>query len=491
MSYQYGIKSMGDIISAQYHHYFGWGGRVIVHGLLQIFTSLCDKIVYDIANTLIFALFIYLTISIVDKSLCKNPYAWGGVAIGVTFLLPAHSAFYSTGALALNYLWGITFCLLFIYIWKYYKFKSWGGTIALFLPCFIMGWSQELFALPIAGAICIYYLINRKEIFTQRTVLSFAFCLGVLILVIAPGNFVRLDGASSGLSNLLKLASRLYESPSIFVLLAVTIYFVYKVKLKSIVPILRDHLLYTLIFIISLLFCFMFPASGTRSLIGVMYWWIIIFAIILLPKITTSKINKWIYGILYTTMIVLAISVGYYSNISSNHLNNLVSKFVESEQGVVFLDAPHIPSILKSSVADVHRPVNKEAIAYCYGDSRKSLFLVNESIEKTIDNLTSQVSEKDSTPIFYSTDMPDYYILRNYEQYEDDLDVTYSGADSDAKIVRMVLERIMPNRYMPFNNKLESGNLVYLDYNGERVGIMFNPYDTRQVVAVTPFNKRD
>ncbi|MFR9579536.1 MAG: DUF6056 family protein [Rikenellaceae bacterium] len=484
LNYQCGINSARDILSMQYDHYFGWGGRVIVHAILQLFVAIFDKPVFDVINTFVFIVFIYLTIALINRSLLKNHYAWGTVAICVAFLLPSHVSFYGVGALALNYLWGLTFCLLFLYIWKYHSFKRFVFTIPLSLCCFILGWSQELFALPIAGALCLYYLINRREIFTQRTIASFAFCLGVLVLIVAPGNWARLETSSGLFSNLLKLALRLFESPSILIILAISIYLIYKFKFAGIVNILRDNLLYVFIFIISVILCIKFPATGTRVLMGISYWWMMLIAIILIPRLKKSLLFKRVYGVLYSLMIVLSAMVGYYSYANSANYNTLVSGFIHSENGVVFIDEPQIPTILKSSIMDPYRLVNKEAIGSRYGDSTKNLFAVNSGVLVVLDEVILQQIKGDFE--FYKTNEPDYYILRGYEKYGTNLNLTISGADSDAEFVKLILSKISASRYLPMEKKLDEKNIVYLDYKGEVVAIMHNPYDTREVIAIEP-----
>ena len=53
------VKSITDIITNQYNHYFGWGGRSIVHFIAQFFLMF-NKNIFNIANTVTFIILILL-----------------------------------------------------------------------------------------------------------------------------------------------------------------------------------------------------------------------------------------------------------------------------------------------------------------------------------------------------------------------------------------------------------------------------------------------
>ena len=62
-SYSFGIdgrlKNIIDVIEKQINHYFTWGGRIVAHIIAQSFL-LFPKIIFSIANTVIYTLLIYV-----------------------------------------------------------------------------------------------------------------------------------------------------------------------------------------------------------------------------------------------------------------------------------------------------------------------------------------------------------------------------------------------------------------------------------------------
>lgn len=262
------VQSISDILQSQYNHYHTWCGRVLIHSLSQYFSAIAGKSLFNVFNVVMYVIFIYLTIAIVDRSLVKNMYAWGIASICAILILPSSESFFCIVAYAINYLWGLTFCLSFIYIWKYYNFRSKILTAILFVLCFCFGWSQELFALPIAGALCLYYLLNRREIFTQRCLLSFAFCLGCLMLVIAPGNYNRGGGLLTLYGIMRNVIQLLISHRSILLLIIVSIFIVLHFNFRRVLEYVKNVSFYASIFIFSVLLLIVFPNNGSRMYMG-------------------------------------------------------------------------------------------------------------------------------------------------------------------------------------------------------------------------------
>lgn len=94
-------------------HYFTWGGRVIVHSILQFFL-MHDKILFDVANTLMFILFAFTIYKYAMKKGVSN-----SLMLGIYFLLwisiPGVGETIVIKTMSCNYVWGTTILLLFFY----------------------------------------------------------------------------------------------------------------------------------------------------------------------------------------------------------------------------------------------------------------------------------------------------------------------------------------------------------------------------------------
>ena len=217
------ITSFSQVFESMYRFYFYWSGRVICTGLAQIFL-MYDKSVFSIFNTFVFVLLIFYIIKIstyipnsnLTNSNCANGDGgcFGGessksvtvkafhILLVFAFLLlftPAfgQDCFWLIGSF--NYLAPTLFLLVLFDLLlsrEELKFsnKSW-----LLLPLFFIGGaSYEGIG---ATLLAIHVLLGIKQILTFRKVslfyaLSFACSIfGFLFLVLAPGNFARLQSS--------------------------------------------------------------------------------------------------------------------------------------------------------------------------------------------------------------------------------------------------------------------------------------------------------
>ena len=170
------LSTIGDIVQSMKTHYFTWGGRVIVHSILQFFL-MHDKILFDVANTLIFILFAFTIYKYAMKKGVSN-----SLMLGIYFLLwisiPGVGETIVIKTMSCNYVWGTTILLLFFYPFFWNVKNEWDwyfnagtpvkGIYAVFMALFgvVAGCTIEacgamvLFAI---GCIGLYKLIKKKK----------------------------------------------------------------------------------------------------------------------------------------------------------------------------------------------------------------------------------------------------------------------------------------------------------------------------------------
>ena len=199
------MAKIGELFDFQVWHYNNWGGRIIVIFLVQLFL-LPSKIFFDMINALIQVvlintIFYYAFQKVaVDKKdtyflffinnlifLCF--YKYSGVSI---YLTPT-----------INYTWMHLFVLL--YYLPYFKFYSFGkDSYKLCLPLGIIAGctNEHIFIAQLFLFIGLYFLYYFKKIkiptYYYRSFIGVF--IGGLLLILAPGNFIRAKTISVNIS---------------------------------------------------------------------------------------------------------------------------------------------------------------------------------------------------------------------------------------------------------------------------------------------------
>lgn len=105
------VETIGDIIESQRSHYMTWGGRTVVHCLVQFFVSI-DKVCFDLANALVFGLLIVLIARLAEVRLSVKSVLW--IVFGLWLCAPfwMNTTLWLTGSI--NYLWASALQLFFL-----------------------------------------------------------------------------------------------------------------------------------------------------------------------------------------------------------------------------------------------------------------------------------------------------------------------------------------------------------------------------------------
>lgn len=185
------IRTLGDIIVSQWHHYFEFtNGRFIPHFFVQLFDGILGKGVFNIFNALFFALFLY-AIAVVSAPKKDDYYKVISVAFALIFLLMTGFKYvflWMSGSC--NYLW-MAVAILFFYKLMEKKSVSSKNNIPLLLFGFVCGWSNEALVVGLGAAYFLYFILHKKEFSGHRRYMMIGFCLGALLLVISPASIHR------------------------------------------------------------------------------------------------------------------------------------------------------------------------------------------------------------------------------------------------------------------------------------------------------------
>ncbi len=187
-----------DILHREYVQYMTWTGRTVAHLFARFFLTM-PKLVFDVANALMFAALI--TLINLHASQDSRPIQPLGLTVSaaLVFLFApvfGQTVLWETGSC--NYLWTTTIILFFLYLYRRAKVNA----PVLFLIGIVAGWTNEntggALLLACLFFIALPYARRRRPPLRQWAGLAGAL-IGFLFLLLAPGNRIRaLDFVDNG-----------------------------------------------------------------------------------------------------------------------------------------------------------------------------------------------------------------------------------------------------------------------------------------------------
>lgn len=201
VDYSRPVNSLADVLRSQWEHYFVANGRSVVHVLVQVFTGLLGKQVFNVLNAVVFALFVYLLQNNVTRCSRDNGFFAVAFTLLLVLLLPLFKDTFLWMTGSVNYLWSGTAVLFFLSIYESrgHLLVKGNRVVVWMLPlALLMGWTHEGISLPLAVSLLVLNLLDFKRSRQSWGFwLTVAFLVGACITAFAPGNLVR-SSASGG-----------------------------------------------------------------------------------------------------------------------------------------------------------------------------------------------------------------------------------------------------------------------------------------------------
>ena len=245
------LTGIGDIFTGMVTHYKICNGRIPAHFLLQLFT-LADKSVFNVANSIIFTLLGLLIYSHANYNRPVNipllvfvyAFEWFG------FCKPATSFLWYSAAF--NYPWATTWILIFLMAYRVHSADKEKNSIGretllslLMLAAGIFaGWTNENMGGATIGAVIlylIYYKIRHMSVRPHHLSGLFGSVIGFGILILAPGNKVRLDNTHRErnifkhlLWSLSQLSINIIRAVIMILIVSLIVFIISRVKKKKI-----------------------------------------------------------------------------------------------------------------------------------------------------------------------------------------------------------------------------------------------------------------
>lgn len=193
------LESFNEILPSVITHYFTWGGRAITVYILQ-FLMLCGREIIAL-----FVAVIYNTIAVICSKICSKDRKINFIS----FVFFAALFYYFNPEWYETVLWasGMTvyliptlFMIVFIYLFTGKRNRPWYYSFIMIIVGFLTGWSVENVAPATFCAMTFYeFLVYKKtKKFEVSNILGLvAILFGGALLILAPGNFVRLNDYST------------------------------------------------------------------------------------------------------------------------------------------------------------------------------------------------------------------------------------------------------------------------------------------------------
>ena len=314
------LSSISDIITSQISMYKQWTGRIPVHTIIQTILYLGTWL-YQIINPIIFIVFILLITNIIFK---KPTYFKTILALFlICFLTKGLGEKYIWLSGSVNYLWTTTAMLIVIYF--YYKIFEKDEKLEkyqiplLFIFSFLAGWSQENVAFVLGSYIIVIGLSNLKKFKNYSTkekatiITSIVlFGLGAILLIFAPGNFVRMGTNETGLQ-IENIIARFIEIKYLIVIYIITLIIIFIInvtnKKESKTKTLKNQILFILPIAIGMLPMIIISEFPTRSMLP----YEIMIIIITIANIQWIINNYGLKKLVNIASIIISIPVIYMS----------------------------------------------------------------------------------------------------------------------------------------------------------------------------------
>ena len=398
-SYSFGkngerITNLLDIITSQINHYFTWGGRSVAHSLAQFFLMF-PKWIFNLLNSAIYVVLIYLIYLHVKMNKEDKPLMLLLIHFALWFLIPTfgQTAIWLTGSC--NYLWTMTIMLLFLYlVRKNSNEHSLLKNIAILLLGIIAGWTNENTSFGLITAIIGFMILEKykhKKISNYQKCALIGNIIGFIILIIAPGNFIRETYFQDNTPFITKIIQRIIDNTINFVNYCLPL-FICIVILISIYMYKNKKINYSfIIFLIASFFTvysmILSPTFPPRAWFGVIVFSITAFITLLYNIYDNNKFFRYIF---YNLIIISSL-------------------YFISDYLLAFNDINNLQNTWKKRILEINQTENKEKIDFEFYNYHSS------NSHNPIFGLTDLHTNKKEWP---NLDIAKYYNIKSIKSIE-------------------------------------------------------------------------
>ncbi len=326
------IKSLSDVFTSQYAHYFSINGRAVAHILVQIFIPLLGQVIFSICNTIVYCLFIFQIFKFVG---IKKPSVMTTLTTIVLIIKVFKTFFIPT--CQIGYIWMFTLILFFLNIffkrYKYNRGPGWLRMTILFIISLLAGDSQEALVIGVGGGLIYYALRHLKSLTRAGWVMLIGFGIGGLILCLSPGSISRIDTISPKSSGIFHVIQTLNYATVSLSLIAIILYKI-TIKKENLKTILAGNSFLVVAWTFCILFNVCIVVFCNRQLFGAE-----LIAIILSLIILKKHAFHYFWLCLFAINALSLYIDNYFRDIQiTQYIDEIKRKYNESDDGVVYID---------------------------------------------------------------------------------------------------------------------------------------------------------
>lgn len=371
------IQNFRDIIITQYHHYFNWGGRSIVHIIAQSLL-LFESPLNDILNSLVY---IYLSLLIYyignyNRSININIFLWTNVLLWL--FIPSYGPTVLNITTSSNYLWGTAIIITFLLPYCLYFLNGQSSDSILkntlfFIGGILAGWTNENMSIAMIFMIVSFLFIIKKKkgrIYQWNIYGLLGSIIGAVFLLFAPGNILRYQKEKTNISETPQYLQGIYNVLGgsyhniltiiiLFLAILACYLFTYKKETIKVDTKLQLSLLFLITAIIAMGAMIASPIFPDRAWFGIIIL-IIIGIIILHTKINSKNI---VYQCINSLILVISacfcMSQYIIYNNDLKQIDHIVKEReiylkIQKQQGYreIIFDKPIIPLTKFTDISD-------------------------------------------------------------------------------------------------------------------------------------------
>lgn len=183
------VMSIGDVWDSQIDHYFTTNGRFTVHFLVQLFCGLVGKTAFAVCNALVWVILLFLLVRICGVGgYIRSGFYWlVAISLWILFVkLPVDPPF------QINYVWVAAATCGWLLMF-FSKTESKVRMVLVFVLSILCGQMHEGFSIPLSAGVLAFACRKRFRLTRIQLVSGIAYGIGALLVIFAPGNFVRLS----------------------------------------------------------------------------------------------------------------------------------------------------------------------------------------------------------------------------------------------------------------------------------------------------------
>ena len=474
--------TLAAIWERQSHDYMACNGRVIAHGVAQFWGGIAGKHIFNFFNPMVMCVLIWLIARGESDNRQATPLAVALAAALMWFCTPDQYVTQLMIAGSMNYVWASVLILSFLYLFGRSCSTKPIGLILLILLSLLAGCWSEMYAVCIVPAGAIWLWTNRKNkpLNHTRLAMSVAYCIGAAFVVLAPGNFARMESVTTAAEHTTSFSTRLVNvavyvisSPLPWLwLLTAILWFVQRKRCQHF---WRDNCFWWIAALCSIGFCVLSGATWPRT-----HFPAYIFSFILLVKQATMlPATRWLDHAA-TLAALVAIGVDFASEqrilrsqpTAVGMVKNSVAQGLTPVWDEIASSRKSIQNACFSSLRD-----NWRNTAFAQYHHLSPFFVVPREIMDAI--------EKDSpTDSLYTTEHYVVYRLPNSNDTASAAHVVYSDAllyAYPSKLARLATACGIPLRGRYYTSKNEaplSGFLLKSHQGAETVILATKPDDS-------------